>query len=243
MARLSRLAIAGHAHHLTQRSIERRPVFLDDEDRRAYLVDLRQSAVDTQVALHGYMLMDDHVHLVATPARREALGQLMQRVGRRYVARFNRRHGRCGPLWDGRFRAAVLDPERFVLQCLAHVELNPVRHEKVERAEQWPWSSAAHHLGLTCDPMLVDPPAYWRLGNTPFEREGAYRQWLDAVASDFAAAERLRAATRQGWAVGSDDFLQRIALLSPRPVAPTRGGGRFYTQPVPGARASEKSDV
>lgn len=233
MARMSRLAVAGHAHHLTQRGIARCPVFLDDEDRAAYLADLYQAARDSQVTLQASVLMDDHVHLVATPARREGLGQWMQRTGRRYVARFNKRHHRSGPLWDGRFRAAVLDPELFVLPCVLHIERNPVRHQKVQRAEDWQWSSAAHHLGLRSDPCLVDPPAYWRLGNTPFDREGAYRRMLEEGGSDRAAAERLREATRNGWALGSEAFLREIAALSPRPVAPKKRLGIESRQPVP----------
>lgn len=241
MARLPRLAIAGHAHHLTQRGIDQQPVFADDEDREAYLADLRQAARDSQVTLQAYVLMDDHVHLVATPARREGLGQLMQRTGRRYVGRFNKRHGRSGPLWDGRFRASVLDPERFVLSCLAHIELNPVRHQKVERAEDFRWSSAAHHLGLRSDPMLVDPPAYWRLGNTPFERESAYRRLLEASGLDLVIVGRLRSATRNGWAIGSEAFLRQIAALSPRPVAPRQASDGGGSQPVPAIELHDKS--
>ncbi len=212
MARPSRLAIAGQAHHVTQRSVGQQPAFIDDIDRATYLSDLRQAARDCQVTLQAYVLMTDHVHLVATPSRREGLGQMMQRIGRRYVAYFNRRHQRSGALWDGRFRAAVLDPEQFVLCCLAHIERNPLRHRLVERPEEWPWSSVAHHLGLACDPTLVNPPAYWQLGNTPFERESAYRHLLEGLREDDPDVQRLRTASRSGRAVGSEAFLRQMRL-------------------------------
>ena len=216
MARLSRLAVAGHAHHLTQRSIGQQPAFLDDVDRAAYLADLRQAARDSEVTLQAYVLMADHVHIVATPSAREGLGQLMQRTGRRYVARFNKRHQRSGPLWEGRFRAAVLDPEQFVLCCMAHIERNPLRHQLVERPQDWVWSSVDHHLGLRGDSFLVEPPAYWRLGNTPFERESAYRRLLAQTRDDDPAVQQLRDATRRGRAVGSEAFLRMVEKSCPR---------------------------
>lgn len=210
MARQPRFAVAGYAHHVTQCSVGQLPAFLDDADRAAYLAYMYQAASDSNVTLQAYVLMNDHVHIVATPSRHEGLGQMMQRIGRRYVARFNKLHQRSGTLWAGRFRAAVLDPERFVLCCLTHIERNPMRHRLVERVEDWPWSSAPHHLGLDCNPMLVNPPAYWQLGNTPFERESAYRRLLDNSCDTDPDVRRLREASRRGRAVGSVSFVDAL---------------------------------
>ena len=98
MARLPRLSIAGLAHHVIQRGHNRQPIFLDDEDRLAYLAALRESAALHRVAVHAYVLMNDHLHLLVTPPTAEALSKMLQAIGRRYVAAFNRRHGRIGTL-------------------------------------------------------------------------------------------------------------------------------------------------
>ena len=107
MARLSRLVIPGLVHHMVQRAHGSRPVFADDADRQSYLAALREAAAAQQVPVHGYALADGEVQLLATPPSAEALSRLLQTVGRRYVAAYNRRHGCSGTLWDGRFRCGV----------------------------------------------------------------------------------------------------------------------------------------
>ena len=230
MARLPRLAVAGQPHHVLQRGIDRQPIFIDEDDRRHYLASLAQAARDSAAAVHAYALMADHVHLVVTPAAAGALGRLMQRTGRRYVAWFNRRHGRSGTLWDGRFRATVLDPDRYLLACMCHVERNPVRHGLAASAEEWPWSSARHHVGASNEPLISDPLAYWRLGNTPFERESAYRALL-ATPLPADESARLREATHKGWALGSVEFLESVSATTTRRLAPL-ARGRPSKRPV-----------
>lgn len=226
MARLSRLALAGHPHHILQRGASRQPIFLDDVDRQAYLDALREAAATLRVAVHGYVLMDDHVHLLVTPPEAPALGRLMQSLGRRYVAGFNRRHGRSGSPWEGRFRATVLEAEPHLLGCLRYIEQNPVRVGQVGQAADWPWSSALHHLGRRRDPLITDPPAWWHLGNTPFDRETAWRHRLE----DFMGPQETRPYTDsvlKGWALGSGAFLAQLAGETDRPlVARPRGRPR-----------------
>lgn len=223
MARLPRLALAGLPHHVIQRGHNRQPVFLDDEDRRAYLDALREAAANLRVAVHGYVLMPDHVHLLLTPVQAANLSGLMQAIGRRYVAAFNRRHARAGTLWDGRFRACVLEPGPHLLEALRHLEQSPVRAGLVAMPGDWPWSSAAHHLGSRRDLMITEHALFWRLGNTPFEREAAWRHLLDEPLPA-AVLHRHNSHVNKSWPLGSGAFLAGIADRTERPVAPRPRG-------------------
>lgn len=233
MARLPRLAIAGLPHHVIQRGHNRQAVFADDEDRRAYLAALREAAALQRVAVHAYVLMDDHVHLLVTPPQAGALSKVLQAIGRRYVSAFNRRHGRVGTLWDGRFRATVLENGPHVLTCMRYIEQNPQRLVPPTAATDYPWSSAAHHLGQHRDSLVTDHAVYWALGNTPFERELGWRHLLDeplSVAEVYAHTD----SALKGWAMGSGAFLANLGATTERPMAP-RPRGRPARAPKPGA--------
>ena len=214
MARLARLVVAGQAHLVIQRGHGGHAVFADGIDRAGYLAALREAAAAEQVHVHAYALLPAEVQLLATPGRHPALSRLMQALGRRYVAAHNRRHGRSGTLWDGRFRCAVVEPGSTRLQALCLVD---------GAAAEAGLTSAPHRLGGKRDTWLVDPPEYWALGNTPFDREAAYRALLDAgVATDVAAA--LRRATLGGWAAGSAGFKAGLAAAHARPAQPRPRG-------------------
>lgn len=230
MARLPRLALAGHAHLVSLYGHSGQPVFTDDEDRREFLAALRESALQQRVWVHGYVLLDDHVHLLLTPVAAEGLGRLMQGLGRRYGAGFNRRHGRRGMLWAGRFRATVVQPGALLLDTMLFIDHHPVRTGQAAVASDLAWSSARHHLGLLRDGLITECSAWWLLGNTPFEREAAYRRLLDeGLAAPRAAA--IAAAGRKNWALGDLDFLARLAQQAARPVQP-RPRGRPRAQPI-----------
>lgn len=223
MARTTRLVVAGMPHHLLQRGNNRQAIFLDDDDRRQFLLVLREVAAVHRVAIHAYVLMDNHVHLLATPATETALSALMQSLGRRYVAWFNRRHQRTGTLWDGRYKLSVVDPEACLLICQRYIELNPQRTGGVADAAEHPWSSLAHHLGGAPDPLVSSHAAYWSLGNTPFEREAMYRDWLAQGVSP-AEAGRVTAALSQSGVLGDAGFALRLGQQMHRQVAPRRRG-------------------
>ena len=224
MARLARLTLAGHAHHLIQRGLNRQPIVADDVDRERLLAELRECAALHRVAVHAYVLMDNHLHLLATPATNEGLSRMMQSLGRRYVAAFNKRHQRSGTLWDGRFRAAPLEAAGHLLACMRFIELNPQRSGLALAApEDYAWSSAAHHLGRRRDPLVFDHALFWAMGNTPFEREAAYRAWLEqGVAPE--EGRRLADSALKGWPLGSAGFLLSLSEDGTRPVAPRPRG-------------------
>ena len=223
MARLARLALAGQAHLVSLYGHSGQPVFVDDEDRRQFLAALREVALQQQVAVHAYVLLDTHVHLLATPATAAALGGLMQGLGRRYGAGFNRRHQRQGSLWAGRFRATVLQPGPLLLEAMLFIDQHPQRSGQAPDPTSAAWCSVRHHLGLGRDPLITEGSAWWALGNTPFEREAAYRRHLDEGLPP-ARALALADAVRKGWALGDAGFLAGLQQRTPRPLQPRPRG-------------------
>lgn len=217
MARLPRLTIAGLPHHLIQRGNNRQPIFASDDDRRFMLSLLGEAAAWLSVAVHAYVLMDDHFHLLATPADATGLPLLMQAVGRRYVRYFNDRQHRSGTLWEGRYRATVLEPQRHLVASMAYLDLNPVRAGLVADARDYPWSSHAHYIGLHVDRLVTPHPSYWELGNTPFAREAAYAERVRAGLGT-REVQALTDATLQGWALGDVDFIDALQKQTSRRI-------------------------
>lgn len=217
MARLPRLILPGQPHHVILRGNNRQAIFFSDLDRQQLLSTLGEAASQYRVAVHAYVLMDNHLHLLLTPPTADALSRMMQSLGRRYVGWFNARHQRSGTLWEGRFRAGLIEGERHLLACMRYIELNPVRAGLCAQAEQWPWSSAAHHLGLGRSALIVEHEMYWSLGNTPFEREHSYREFL-AQGVPMAEQGQFTEAVLRGRPVGSEAFLKPLAADHERVV-------------------------
>lgn len=231
MARTARLAIAGYPHHVIQRGNDRQAVFREDEDRRRYLSMLGEGLKEQAVVLHAYVLMDNHVHLLLTPGDGAALSRLMQRLGTWYAGWFNHRHGRTGALWEGRFRSSPIDSDAYLLACMRYIERNPVRAGMVQQAEDYPWSSARHHLGLEVNPLVTDHGLFWALGNTPFEREAAYRRLVQEPPPDESV--RFGRLLGLGKPLGDAPFLERIGRETGRPLGPGRRGRPPSRKPVP----------
>lgn len=218
MARQPRLTVAGELHHVLLRGHNGQVVFADDADRAAFVELLREPAVRQGVAVHAYALLGSEVHLLATPGETESLARLMQSIGRRYVALFNHRHARRGTLWDGRFRNSILDSRSLLLAATLHIETLPVRAGLVADAPEWPWSSAGHHVGRRRDPLLTDHALYWRLGNTPFDREQAHTRALHE-SQQGAEDMRFGEAVAKAVALGPPGFVHRMAESLGRPLA------------------------
>lgn len=231
MARQPRQAIAGMPYHVIQRGHNRQPVFVDDVDRQRYLEWLADAAREHGVAVHAYALMDNRVHLVCTPSGESSLAAAMQALGRRYVRWFNQRHGRSGTLWEGRYRASLIEADRYLLACQRHVEASPVRAGTVSDPADWPWSSHRHYAGLCIDPLVRPHPAMWSLGNTPFERESGYRRLFEEAGAPAAEHEWLAARLDQGKPLASEHFQRELERtrglrLLPRPVGRPRRAPR-----------------
>ncbi|MCV2350023.1 transposase [Paucibacter sp. Y2R2-4] len=230
MARLPRLVLAGQAHHVIQRGNNRQAIVLSDVDRQQYLAQLRECAATFKVDIHAYVLMDNHVHLLATPVSDQGISQMMQALGRRYVAWFNHKHGRSGTLWEGRFRAGLIDSERHLMACMRYIELNPVRAGLCPDASDYLWSSCAHHLGRRSDPLVHDHAMFWAMGNTPFEREANYRDLLNQGVAEADRAQ-FHDAAMKGRPLGSPLFLKSLAEKTALPLLP-RPRGRPKLVPI-----------
>ena len=223
MARLPRLTLPGYPHHIIQRGNNRQMIFADTQDFATMMALLAENAHKFAVAVHAYVLMDNHFHLLATPATAEALPLMMQAVGRSYVRYFNQRHARSGTLWEGRYRSTLIETERYLLACMVYIDLNPVRAGMVAQPGAWQWSSHAHYLGQRIDKLVTPHALYWALGNTPFAREAAYAGLVQAGIGigDQAA---LTDAALSGWALGDAEFVAELQKKSPRRVAKAKAG-------------------
>jgi putative transposase len=239
MARLPRLILPNQPHHIILRGNNRQAIFFSDLDRQQLLATLAESATQYRVAIHAYVLMDNHLHLLATPPTADALSRMMQSLGRRYVGWFNARHQRSGTLWEGRFRAGLIEGERHLLACMRYIELNPVRAGLCTDAAHWPWSSVAHHLGQGRNALITEHEMYWSLGNTPFEREHAYREFLEQGVPSSEQADFTDAVLR-GRPVGSEAFLKPLAV-DHAAVVTRRPRGR-PRKALPGVPAHPKSN-
>jgi putative transposase len=223
MARLARLYVPDQPQHVILRGLDQQPAFVDDQDYELFVDCLKAASRDHHLAIHAYVLMPGAVQLLVTPSDEASLPKAMQAVGRRYVAHFNRRYARRGTLWEGRYRATVIEGERYFLLASRVVELCPLRTQLVSAPEDYRWSSYRHHIGLTLDSLITDHPLYWSLGNTPFERQRAYRELCEQP-MDERETNQLQQATLKGWVLGSESYREWAARAANRRVSPLPRG-------------------
>jgi putative transposase len=223
MARLPRLTLAGYPHHVIQNGNNRQPICRDGADFQVLKDVLGESAQRYQVAVHAFVLMDNHFHLLATPPTDDALPKMMQALGRSYVRYFNDRYLRTGTLWEGRYKSTVIEADRYLLDCMAYIDLNPVRAGLVSQASDYPWSSHGHYSGLRADKLITPHSLVWNLGNTPFAREAAYAQLVQNGIGQGRQSAMTDAVLR-GWALGEADFLAELQKKTPRRLSKSRPG-------------------
>lgn len=177
MARQARTVIPGQAMHVLVRSNRNEMLFQEHTDYAVYLNWLRTAAAQFSVAVHAYVLMPNHAHFLVSPKEANSLAKLMQSLGRRYAQFFNQKHGRNGSIWEGRYRSSLIDPD-YVLRCQRYIELNPVRSGLESRPAECQWTSYASHTGERAESWLQDHSLFWKLGNTPFERQMAWANFV-----------------------------------------------------------------
>jgi putative transposase len=230
MPRLPRYVIPGQPQHVIQRGNNRSVIFADDADYQFYLNKLRDISQRLQCAVHAYVLMSNHVHVLLTPYTADGIGKLMQSLGRYYVQYFNYTYERTGTLWEGRYRATVIDSEQYLLTCMRYIELNPVRAGMVAHPSEYPYSSYPHNAKGKAEPLVQPHALYQRLGGTAEERQAAYRALFKARIPEATLSE-IRDATNKAWALGNDRFRQEIEKLAERQAAPkSKGGDRRSVQ-------------
>lgn len=223
MARLPRLSVPGYPHHVIQRGNNRQPIFSTPADYQLLLDLMDENARKFDVAVHAYVLMSNHFHLLVTPQTQDGLPQMMQAVGRRYVRYFNDIQGRTGTLWEGRYKSTLIQTDRYLMACMAYIDLNPVRAGLVAQARDYPWSSHGHYIGQKVDPLITPHSLYWGLGNTPFAREAAYAELVN-VGVSIDQQQALTKATLSGWALGEADFVNDLQKKTERRVNKVRAG-------------------
>jgi len=226
MARLPRLTLAGYPHHIILRGNNRQAIFMDSADFKRMLALLQNHAMEQGVQVHAYVLMSNHLHLLLTPSQNDSLPKMMQAVGRSYVLYFNKRHGRSGTLWEGRYRSALIQTERYFLACMAYIDLNPVRAGMVAQAAGYPWSSHGHYIGRQNEAWLTPHPLYWEMGNTPFAREAAYAVMVNAGVNQ-TQQQALTSSALSGWALGEESFVIGLQKQTSRRVNPAKVGRPF----------------
>lgn len=230
MARLPRLTLSGYPHHVIQRGNNRQLIFASTADYRMLLDLLDEYGKKFEVAIHSYVLMSNHFHLLVTPQTPDGLPQMMQAVGRRYVRYFNGAQKRSGTLWEGRYKSTVIQTERYLLACMAYIDLNPVRASLVAQAGDYPWSSYGHYVGRRVDQLITPHALAWELGNTPFAREAAYAEWVNGGV-DAAQQAALTDATLSGWALGEPDFVAALQKKTQRRLIKSTPGRPLLIKP------------
>jgi len=212
MPRGNRLDVAGVAQHVIQRGNDRQPCFFREADYLRYLQDLCEAALKFDCRIHAYVLMTNHVHLLVTPGALGAVGGMMQAVGRRYVRYLNDALVRTGTLWEGRYKASMVDDERYVLACYRYIELNPVRAGMVPDVADYRWSSYACNGQGQPDPLLRPHPVYEQIAPEEEGRRARYRDLVaQGITDDDLVAIRLYAQRQR--ALGSSQFQQAIEAM------------------------------
>ena len=224
MARLPRFVLPGYPQHVIQRGNNRQQILFEEEDYWFIWEKLGLAAEQFQCEIHAYVLMPNHFHLLLTPHLENGIGRLMQSVGRYYVQYFNARYERTGTLWEGRYRATLVDPRTALLPVCHYVEANPVRAGLVAQPADYAWSSYGANAAGNDDPLVTPHREYERLGRSLKARRTAYAEAAEAPLADDRLKE-IRDATNKAWVLGDAAFCQQIeSQLNRRALPRPRGG-------------------
>ena len=223
MPRQPRLDLPGIPQHVIQRGNDRQPCFFSSDDYERYRSQLREISLREGCAIHGYVLMTNHVHLLVTPSTTGAIARMMQALGRRYVRHVNDRYHRTGTLWEGRYKACPVDTETYFLQCLRYIELNPVRARMVADPADYPWSSHTCNALRRTDALVTPHPCWRALASSAQARCATYRRFVLADI-DPAETEAIRLFLQRQHALGSARFRAAIETQLGRRAGPATIG-------------------
>jgi putative transposase len=224
MARLPRLNLPNIPQHVVQRGNNRQACFFAEQDYLVYLDKLKEYSKKYQVAVHAYVLMTNHVHLLMTPTTEKGVSQLMQSLGRYYVRYVNQTYHRSGTLWEGRYKSTLINSEQYFLLVSRYIELNPVRAAMVNHPAEYPWSSFQGNALDKNIELLTSHSLYLALGNKALERKKAYQALFSAHVDELALQE-IRDATNKAWVLGDSRFKQQIEQDTGRRASPLGKGG------------------
>ena len=223
MPRQPRYRIPGFPQHVVQRGNDRQATFYADSDFALYRHYLAEAAAEHRCQVHAYCLMSNHVHLLVTPQAPDGVSKLIQSVGRRYVYHVNHAYGRTGTLWEGRYRATLVEDDAYALMCYRYIELNPVRAVLVDDPVRYPHSSYRRNALGEVDFVVSEHAVYTGLADTASARMEAYRRLFEDELEE-AQLVQIRQMTETCRVLGSDGFRDRIELLLKRSVRPGQSG-------------------
>ena len=226
MARQPRFVLPGHPQHIIIRGNNRNPIFYAEEDYHFYLEKLEEAALKHHCLIHAFVLMTNHVHLLVTPVLEQSISKMVQMLGRYYVQYFNYFYQRTGTLWEGRYKASLIDSENYLFICQRYIELNPVRANMVKHCVEYPWSSYRCNAVGEINGLITAHEQYVKLGKTDCQRQTAYRALFEGF-MDEMTLKHIREATNKSWVLGSDYFKENIEVEINRQIEPkVRGGDR-----------------
>lgn len=223
MPRQPRYFIPGYPQHVIQRGVDRQATFFQPRDYHRYMTVLADAARKYACRIHAYVLMTNHTHLLITPGKQESLPRVMQMIGREYVQSTNKLYGRTGTMWEGRYKACLVQDDQYLLACQRYIELNPVRSGMVSSPGQYPYSSYRHNALGSPDALVSPHSIYLELGDTGQARRENYRNlFLDQIDSDLI--DQIRTETNSCRAVGNDRFKDQVEVMLGRSVRPAKMG-------------------
>jgi len=223
MPRRPRIVMPNMPQHLIQRGNNRQVCFYADEDYLLYLDWLANYATKFKCQIHAYVLMTNHVHLLATSQQSESVGLMMKALSQRYVQYINRRYKRTGILWEGRYRSCPIQAETYLLACQRYIELNPVRANIASHPAEYRWSSYRINAQGEDVGLINAHALYQSLGETEESRQTAYRE-LFRHELDIGIVDEIRRATHSNYALGNEAFAQQVELALGRKATAGRVG-------------------
>lgn len=209
MPRKPRFYVPGLPVHVVQRGNNRNQIFFKDADYMAYLDWLKEAAERYPCDIHAYVLMSNHVHILTTPKDQDAISRMMQYVGRRYVPYINHAHGRSGTLWEGRYKASLVQDDTYLLTCMRYIELNPVRANMVKTASAYRWSSYACNASGRKNELITPHKTYLALGKDDVSRRNAYKGLFRHLVEEETVKD-IRAAWQTGTPLGNNRFKDKV---------------------------------
>ena len=195
--------------HIVQRGHSRDTVFFEAQDYATYAYWVKEASKKYCVAVHAFVLMTNHIHLLMTPREGRDVSLFMQFVGRRYVPYINHKYGKSGSIWEGRYKASLVQEETYFLTVMRYIELNPLRAGMVELPGQYRWSSFCHNIGTRKIGFITPHPIYHGLGDNEKARQQAYEELFKGHIDEIDM-KRIREAWQTGTPLGNDYFRERV---------------------------------
>lgn len=232
MPRSTRIDLPGLPQHLIVRGNNRSPLFFQANDRGVFLRYLGEACPVNDCDVHAFVLMTNHVHLLATSRARMGLSKAMQDIGRRYARYVNSAYRRTGTLYEGRFKSSLVETGTYLLTCMRYIELNPVRAGMARHPGGYPWSSFSQNVSGEPTGLVKPHAEYLQLGTTPERRGDAYLRLFEEAIPDRELVA-IRESAEKSRALGSEAFCAGVEATLRRPVRVVRRGRPANSRPSP----------